>query len=124
MEITASDMLLLSDTDLLETYRKSRRLYAERKFARDCERGRVAWQGARFFITAKGGITERQMALEASEDFAKRNQQIREQTLELDLLRADVDALAIALCNRTAASRAIDFGEQLSADPPVQLGAA
>lgn len=124
MEITASDMLVWSDTELLETYRKSRRLYAERKFARDTERGRVAWQGARFFITAKGGVTERQMALEASEDLAKRNQQVRELTLELDLLKADVDALEMALRNRSAKLRAVDLGTALSQDRPAAFGAA
>lgn len=97
MEITAENMTCMSDEELLETYRKSRRLYAEKKFARDAERGRVAWQGARFFVTAKGGVTERQMALEASEEFAKKNQQIREMTLDLDLLKADIEALWMAL---------------------------
>ncbi|GAA0581874.1 hypothetical protein [Rhizomicrobium electricum] len=96
MEITAEAMIHLPEGELLETYRKSLRLYAEKKFARDTERGRIAWQGARFFVTCKGGVTERQMALEASEDFAKRNQQVREMTLDLDLLKADVDVLALA----------------------------
>lgn len=108
MEITAENMVHLSDRELLETYRKSRRLYAEKKFTRDAERARVAWQGARFFITAKGGVTERQMALEASEEFAKKNQQVREMTLDLDLLKVDIDALLLALRLRSATSTESD----------------
>jgi hypothetical protein len=102
MEITADAIIQLSDGELLETYRKSLRLYAEKKFARDTERGRIAWQGARFFVTSRGGVTERQMALEASEDFAKKNQVVREMTLDLDLLKADVDVLALAFRVRGA----------------------
>lgn len=104
MEITADAMIQLSDGELLETYRKSLRLYAEKKFARDTERGRIAWQGARFFVTSRGGVTERQMALEASEDFAKKNQVVREMTLDLDLLKADVDVLALAFRVRGVAA--------------------
>jgi hypothetical protein len=106
MEITADAMIQLSDGELLETYRKSLRLYAEKKFARDTERGRIAWQGARFFVTSRGGVTERQMALEASEDFAKKNQVVREMTLDLDLLKADVDVLALAFRVRGTTARA------------------
>ncbi len=102
MELTAETMIQLSDSELLEIYRKSRRLYAEKKFERDTERGRIGWQGARFFVTSKGGVTERQMALEASEDFAKKHQLLRAMTLELDLLKADIDVLAMALRVRGA----------------------
>jgi hypothetical protein len=115
MEITAENMSRMSDEELLETYRKSRRLYADKKFTRDAERGRIAWQGARFFITAKGGVIERQMALEASEEFAKKNQQIREMTLDLDLLKADIDALSMALRLRGAAAGEVENTRELRA---------
>lgn len=90
-----------SDQELLEAYHKARRLYVEQKFARDTERGRLEWQSARAFVTGKGGVTERQMAVEASEELAKKGQHVREMTRDLDLLKVDIDVLAMILRNRT-----------------------
>jgi hypothetical protein len=96
MEVSVESLEQLSDAALLDTYHKARRLYAETKFARDTERGRLTWQSARLFVTSKGGITEREKAAEASEELAKKGQHIREITRDLDVLKADV-ALIYAL---------------------------
>ena len=42
-------------------------------------------------------MTERQSAVDASEELAKKGQQVRELTLEMDLLKCDVDAIAAAM---------------------------
>ncbi len=100
MEIRPENLTSLSDLELLDTYRVARRLYAERKFARDTERGRLDWQSARMFVTSTGRITEREKAVEASEELAKKGQHIRELTRDLDMLKADVDVLTILLRSR------------------------
>jgi hypothetical protein len=104
MEISVAALDKLSDTELLGTYHQARRLYAEQKFARDTERGRLTWQSARLFVTTKGGISEREKTAEASEDLAKKGQHIREMTLELDLLKADVALIYAFLRLRGVAS--------------------
>jgi hypothetical protein len=104
MDIAVENLVRQSDAELLATFHQVHRLHAERKFARDTERGRVDWLGARLFVTSKGGVTERRMALEASDDLAKKNQHIREMSLGLDLLKADVALISACLRLRGVAS--------------------
>ena len=100
MEISVAALEKLTDTELLGTYHQARRLYAEQKFARDTERGRLTWQSARLFVTTKGTITEREKTTEASEDLAKKGQHVREMTLDLDLTKIDIDLVALLLRTR------------------------
>jgi hypothetical protein len=118
MEISVAILEKLSDIELLDAYHKARRLYAEKKFARDTERGRLTWQSARLFVTTKGGITEREKTAEAAEDLAKKGQHIREMTLELDLLKADVALIYAFLHLRGVGSRA----DQSLTDEPAHQG--
>ena len=104
MEISVAALEKLTDTELLDTYHQARRRYAEQKFARDTERGRLTWQSARLFVTTKGTIAEREKTAESSEDLAKKGQHIREMTLELDLLKADVALIYAFLRLRGVAS--------------------
>ena len=104
METSVAALEKLTDTELLATYHQARRLYAEQKFARDTERGRLTWQSARLFVTTKGTITEREKAAEAAEDLAKKGQHIREMTLDLDLTKADVALIYAFLRLRGVAS--------------------
>jgi hypothetical protein len=104
MEITAENMVQSSDSELLDIYRKSRRLYAEKKFERDSAYSRLEWQEARLFVSSAGRVADRQAAVKSSEVLAKKGQQIREMTRDLDLLKADLEALRMALTMRGAAA--------------------
>lgn len=110
MEISVATLAKFSDLELLDAYHQARRLYAEKKFARDTERGRLEWQGAKLFVTGKGGVTERQKAVEASEELAKKGQHVREMTRDLDVLKADIDMLATLLRTRGAAPKPEERG--------------
>jgi len=102
METSLDVLSKYSDLELLDAYHKARRLFAEQKFARDTERGRLEWQSAKAFVTGKGGVSERQKAVEASEDLAKKGQHVRELSRDLDLLKADIDVLAMILRSRSS----------------------
>lgn len=94
MDISAEELWKMPGAELLALYHKARCLHTEKRFARDTERGRLRWLRAKAFA---GGITERQNAVDASEDLAKKGQRVREMTLEVDLLRSDVDVIALCL---------------------------
>jgi hypothetical protein len=81
----------LSDVELLAAYAESRRKFVEKKFERDTHRARLAWIRAKLFIGSSGGITERNMAADVSEEIARKGQDIREMTRELDLLKVDIE---------------------------------
>lgn len=116
MELSVEALEKLSTAELLAFYYKTRRQYAEQKFARDSERGRLTWLSARMFVTSRGGVTERDKAVEASEDLAKKGQHVREMTLELDLAKIDIDLIALVLRTRETLREAPEFsdGEQES----------
>jgi hypothetical protein len=109
MDIPVETLWQISDKQLLLAYHKVRRAYAEQKFARDTERGRLQWQRAHTFVTSKGGVTERTNVVDASEEMAKKGQHVREMTRELDLIKCDVDLVAGIL-------RARGMGALLSPD--------
>ena len=57
---------------------------------------------ARMFVGGTGGVTERNMAIEVSEEIARKGQELREMTRDLDLLKIDVDILAMIIRLRGA----------------------
>ena len=79
-----------------------------KKSSRDTHRARLEWMRARMFVGGTGGVTERNMAIEVSEEIARKGQEVREMTRDLDLLKVDVDLIAIAIRLRgvSAANRA------------------
>jgi len=85
----------LSDAELLAAYDAARRRFAESKFARDTQRARLEWLRAKAFTATTGGVSERRYAVEASEDLARKGQELREMTRDLDLLKVDVDIIAM-----------------------------
>ena len=85
----------LSDVELLATYADARRRFVEKKFARDTHRGRLEWLRAKAFAAGTGGVSERRNAVDASEDLARRGQDVREMTRDLDLIKVEVDILAM-----------------------------
>jgi hypothetical protein len=97
MEFSVDALWQLPQTQLLTTYHEARRLYAERKFARDTERGRLQWLRAKTFVNTRGSVTERLNAVDASDDLARKGQQVREMTRGLDLLKSDIDLVFTTL---------------------------
>jgi len=97
----------LSDVELLAAYDDARRRYAERKFARDTQRARLEWLRAKAFAATTGGVSERRSAVDASEDLARKGQEVREMTRDLDLIKVDVDIIAM-IARLRGASAATD----------------
>ena len=85
----------LSDVELLAAYDDARRRFAEKKFARDTQRARLEWLRAKAFAAGSGGVSERRYAVDASEDLARKGQELREMTRDLDLIKVDVDIIAM-----------------------------
>jgi hypothetical protein len=102
MSLSLEALWKMPDVELLATYYDARRQHIERKFARDTQRARLDWLKARVFATSSGGVTERKNAVDASEDLARKGQELREMTRDLDLLRADVDVIAMIIRMRGA----------------------
>src|SRR5438046_2116119 len=61
-------------------YDDARRRFAEKKFARDTQRARLEWLRAKAFGAATGGVSERRSVVDASEDLARKGQELRELT--------------------------------------------
>jgi len=97
MSLSLDALWKMSEVELLATYCDVRRQHIERRFARDTQRARLEWLKARVFATSAGGVTERKNAVDASEDLARKGQELREMTRDLDLLRVDVDAIAMLI---------------------------
>src|SRR5258707_3809711 len=95
MNLSAEALYKMSDMGLLAAYAEARRQFVEKKFTRDTQRARLAWIKAKMFIGSSGGVTERNMAIDVSDESARQGQELREMTLDLDLLKADVDIIAI-----------------------------
>src|SRR5262249_27927801 len=95
MSISIEDSWKMSDLELLTAYYDARRQHVDRKFARDTQRARLDWLKARAFAAGSGNVSERRNAVDASEELARKGQELREMTRDLDLLRADVDLLAM-----------------------------
>ena len=87
----------LSDVELLAAYAETRRQFVEKKFERDTHRARLSWIRAKMFIGSSGGVTERNMAADVSEEIARKGQDIREMTRDLDLLKVDIDVTAMVI---------------------------
>jgi|SRR6516165_9311534 hypothetical protein len=95
MSLSVETLWNMSETELLSAYYDCRRQFVEKKFARDTQRARLAWLRARAFVTGSGGVTERMNAVEASEELGRKGQEVREMTRDVDLLKADVDLIAM-----------------------------
>lgn len=59
---------------------------------------------ARMFVGGSGGVTERNMAIDVSEEIARKGQELREMTRGLDLLKVDVDVIATVIRLRGVAA--------------------
>lgn len=97
MEQTIDELSALPDTALIAAYAEARRKFVARKFERDTQRARLEWMRARMFLQTNGGVTERRMAVDTSEELARKGQEVREMTRELDQLKVDVDTIDLLL---------------------------
>jgi hypothetical protein len=111
MSLSADALYRMSDVELLTAYAEVRRQFVERKFTRDTHRARLAWIRAKMFVGGSGGVTERNMAIDVSEEIARKGQELREMTRDLDLLKVDVDLVANVIRLRGASAPAAAQGE-------------
>ncbi len=102
MGLAVEELWSMSEQALVGVYADARRQFLEKKLARDTQRARLEWMKAKTFVTSTGGVTERRMAVDVSEELARKGQELREMTHELDLLKVDVDVIAIVIRLRGA----------------------
>ena len=112
MSLSADALYKMSDVELLSVYLEARRQFVEKKFTRDTQPARLLWIKAKMFTGSSGGVTERNMAIDVSEEIARKGQELREMTRELDLLKVDVDIIAIVIRLRGASAPADAQGEE------------
>jgi len=116
--LSADALYEMSNVELLSAYAEARRQFVEKKFARDTNRARLAWIRAKMFIGSSGGVTERNMAIDVSEEIARKGQEVREMTRDLDLIKVDVDIIATVIRWRGASASAAPHGEDtIESDP-------
>jgi hypothetical protein len=114
MNHSADALYKMSDVELLAAYAEARREFVEKKFARDTQRARLAWIRAKMFTSSSGGVTERNMAIDVSEEIARKGQEVREMTRDLDLVKVEVDIIASVIRFRGAPAPAGGHGEDAS----------
>jgi hypothetical protein len=114
MNLSADALFKMSDVELLAAYVEARRQFVEKKFTRDTQQARLLWIKAKMFTGSSGGVTERNMAIDVSEEIARKGQELREMTRDLDLLKVDVDTIAIVIRSRGASASTGVQGEDAS----------
>src|ERR1700754_5154658 len=114
MSLSADALYKMSEVELLAAYADARREFVEKKFARDTQRARLAWIRAKMFTSSSGGVTERNMAIDVSEEIARKGQEVREMSRDLDLLKIDVDIIASVIRFRGAPAPAAVHAEDAS----------
>lgn len=104
MGLSIEQLWTMPDAELIAAYYQARRQYVEAKFARDTQRARLEWLRAKAFAATSGGVSERRNTVDLSDELARKGQEVREMTRDLDLLRADVDVVAMIVRLRGAAA--------------------
>ena len=122
MGLSPEALLKMSDVELLGAYYDIRRKYVENKLARDTQRARLEWLKAKAFAASSGGVTERRNAVDASEELGRKGQDLREMTRDLELLKTDVDLIAMMVRLRGAFAPT-DFRTEESPDEKREEGA-
>ncbi len=122
VSLSADALYKMSDVELLAAYFEARRQFVEKKFTRDTHRARLAWIKARMFVGSSGGVTERNMAVDVSEEIARKGQELREMTRDLDLLKVDVDIIAVVIRFRGASAPTGMQGEDATEGDPEREG--
>ena len=123
MSLSADALYKMSDVELLAAYVEARRQFVEKKFTRDTHRARLEWIRAKMFISSSGGVTERNMAIDVSEEIARKGQELREMARDLDLLKIDADIIAIVIRSRGAsAPTGVQGEDRIDGDHPEREG--
>ena len=123
MSLSADALYKMSEVDLLAAYAEARREFVEKKFARDTQRARLAWIKAKMFTSSTGGVTERNMAIDVSEEIARKGQELREMTRDLDLVKVEADIIASVIRSRGAsASTGVQDEDPSEGDHPEREG--
>jgi hypothetical protein len=118
MDDAIDQLWTMPEPALIGAYADARRRFVEKKFARDTQRARLEWMKARAFVHAGGGVTERKSAVDSSEELARKGQELREMTRDLDLLKIDVDILAMVIRLRGApALHSADSEQAVEGEP-------
>jgi hypothetical protein len=102
MTMSVEQLWSLPDTALIGAYAEARRRYVEKKLERDTQRARLEWMRARLFVNTPGNVTERRMAVDVSEELARKGQEVREMTRDLDMLKIEVDVIDTMIRLRSA----------------------
>jgi hypothetical protein len=115
MTMSIEELWSMPEPALIGAYHGARRQFVEKKFARDTQRARLEWLRAKMFVSSAGGVTDRKMAIDVSEELARKGQELREMTRDLDLLKVDVDVIAMVIRLRgisaAAGMQAADTGD-------------
>ena len=123
MTTPIEELWSMPEPALIGTYHGARRQFVEQKFARDTQRARLEWLRAKMFIGSNGGVTERKMAVDVSEELARKGQELREMTRDLDLLKVEVDIIAMVIRLRGVSALAGPHAEDAADGDPEREGA-
>ena len=118
MPYSIDELWAMPDRALIAAYAEARRQVAEKKFARDTQLARLEWMRAKMFVNSSGGVTARRMAVDLSEELARKGQEVREMTRDADLLKVDIDVIALVLRRRGGHGAAMLHVEDSGADEP------
>jgi hypothetical protein len=97
MSTSIEELWGMSEPALVGAYADARRRFVAGKFERDTQQARLEWMRAKAFVSSSGRVTERKMTTGVSEEFARKGQEVREMTRDLDLLKVDIDVIAIVI---------------------------
>jgi type IV pilus biogenesis protein CpaD/CtpE len=118
MTVAIEDLWSLPEPALIGAYHGARRQFVEQKFARDTQRARLEWLRAKMFVGSSGGVTERKMAIDVSEELARKGQELREMTRDLDLIKIEVDVIAMVIRLRgVSASAGVQADDAADGEP-------
>jgi hypothetical protein len=123
MTMSIEELWSMPEPALIGAYHSARRQFVEQKFARDTQRARLEWMRAKMFIGSSGGVTERKMAVDVSEELARKGQELREMTRDLDLLKVEVDIIAMVIRLRGVSAAAGLQAEDAADGDPEREGA-
>jgi hypothetical protein len=118
MTTPTEELWSIPEPALVGAYHTARRQFVEKKFARDTQRARLEWMRAKMFVSNSGGVTERKMAVDVSEELARKGQEIREMTRDLDLLKVDVDIIAMVIRLRGVSTPASMHADETAESDP------
>jgi hypothetical protein len=118
MTVPIEELWSMPEPALIGSYHSARRQFVEQRFARDTQRARLEWMKAKMFVSSTGGVTERRMAVDVSEELARKGQELREMTRDLDLLKVDVDVIAMVIRLRgVSAAAGLHVEDAADGDP-------